>query len=98
MKLNCEPRDLAVFVRSDIGNEGRVVRVLRLLTHAEMRAVGLGWCVAVWATDTPIPTRRGPMHVAIDEYIRPLRDPGEDARDESLSWLPVPSREEVSAC
>ena len=27
-----------------------------------------------------------------------VRDPGDDARDESLSWLPVPSREEVSAC
>jgi len=29
---------------------------------------------------------------AIDDCILvPIRDPGEDARDESLSWLPVPS-------
>ena len=31
-----------------------------------------------------------------DANLRPLRDPGDDAQDESLSWLPVPSREEVS--
>jgi len=31
-----------------------------------------------------------------DDDLRPIRDPGDDARDESLSWLPVPSREEVS--
>jgi hypothetical protein len=24
------------------------------------------------------------------EYLRPLRDPGEDARDETLDWLPLP--------
>lgn len=29
--------------------------------------------------------------------LRSIRDPGDDAQDETLSWLPVPSREEVSA-
>ena len=32
-----------------------------------------------------------------DVNLRPIRDPGDDAQDESLSWLPVPGREEVSA-
>jgi hypothetical protein len=32
-----------------------------------------------------------------DKWLKPIRDPGEDARDETLEWLPVPSREEVSA-
>ena len=32
-----------------------------------------------------------------DEYLRPIRDPGEDTQDETLSWLPVPSCDEVGA-
>ena len=32
-----------------------------------------------------------------DEYLRPFRDPGDDAQDETLGWLPVPSVE-VTAC
>lgn len=32
-----------------------------------------------------------------DECLRPIRDPGDDAQDETLSWLPVPSREGVEA-
>jgi hypothetical protein len=32
-----------------------------------------------------------------DEHLQPIGNPGEDARDETLLWLPVPSREEVSA-
>jgi hypothetical protein len=35
--------------------------------------------------------------VARDCVLRPIRDPGDDARDETLEWLPVPSREEVVA-
>jgi hypothetical protein len=31
-----------------------------------------------------------------DDCLRPIRDPGDDAQDETLSWLPVPSREEVT--
>lgn len=26
-----------------------------------------------------------------DQNLRPIRDPGEDAQDETLSWLPVPA-------
>lgn len=28
-----------------------------------------------------------------DKYLRPIRDPGDDARDETLEWLPVPVKE-----
>lgn len=27
-----------------------------------------------------------------DKRLRPIRNPGDDARDETLEWLPVPSR------
>jgi hypothetical protein len=32
-----------------------------------------------------------------DACLRPIRDPGDDASDETLEWLPVPSRDEVTA-
>lgn len=28
-----------------------------------------------------------------DQYLRPIRDPGDDAVDETLQWLPAPSKE-----
>lgn len=28
-----------------------------------------------------------------DKYLRPIRDPGDDAVDETLQWLPSPSKE-----
>lgn len=31
------------------------------------------------------------------ESLRPIRDPGDDAQDETLSWLPVPSTEKEAA-
>lgn len=27
----------------------------------------------------------------LDKRLKPIRDPGDDARDETLEWLPVPS-------
>lgn len=39
----------------------------------------------------------GPVNVSerpiADAVLRPVRDPGNDAQDETLSWLPVPHRE-----
>lgn len=32
-----------------------------------------------------------------DHRLKPIRDPGEDARDETLEWLPVPSKEKETA-
>ena len=32
-----------------------------------------------------------------DSRLKPWRDPGDDAKDETLSWLPVPTREKEHA-
>ena len=92
MKLNCKPGDLAVIVRSDAGNEGRIVRCIRFVGKVP------GWVDDDrWEIDQVLKGHLGGKSKTVrDSRIRPLRDPGEDARDESLSWLPVPSREEVS--
>ena len=95
--MNCKPGDLAVFVRSQRRNHGVVVRVLRLLSRREREIAGLGHFDFVWETDKEVDTLRGPMRVAPDSYVRPLRDPGDDAQDETLSWLPVPSTEKEAA-
>src|SRR3954471_2539946 len=31
-----------------------------------------------------------------DHRLRPIRDPGDDARDETLAWLPAPHKETTS--
>lgn len=35
--------------------------------------------------------------VSADRNLRPIRDPGDDAQDETLQWLPVPSTEKEAA-
>jgi hypothetical protein len=39
----------------------------------------------------------GTIVYAMDSILRPIRDPGDDAQDETLSWLPVPSTEKEAA-
>lgn len=93
MKLNCKPGDLAVMVKSNAGNEGRVVRCIQFVGKVP------GWVGDErWEIDQVLPGfRGGKTNTAQDSMLFPLRDPGDDARDETLEWLPVPSREEVSA-
>lgn len=38
-------------------------------------------------------TRQALFGVVDDHYLRPIRDPGDDAADETLQWLGVPSKE-----
>lgn len=33
----------------------------------------------------------------IDAFLRPIRDPGEDAKDQTLEWLPSPSKQKEIA-
>ena len=91
--MNCKPGDLALIVYSRAGNEGKIVRCLRFIGHVP------GWAgYDCWEIDQSIKGTFGDLTNTVqDAHLRPLRDPGDDAQDESLSWLPVPSREEVSA-
>ncbi len=44
------------------------------------------------------PGPRNTMYASIhDECLRPIRDPGDDATDETLQWLPTPSKETETA-
>lgn len=88
--MNCEKGDLAIVVRSVAGNAGRIVRVV-------------GWLGLVpgytaddyWRVDcaSPLYNKTGDLVSWLsDGQMRPIRDPGDDATDESKAWLPpVPS-------
>lgn len=87
MTLNCRPGDLAVVVElgRDCHSEpwaiGRIVRCLTTYQHEGHTC---------WRVDPPLRQFVG----VYDGALRPIRDPGEDARDESHAWLPpVPTKE-----
>ena len=103
--LNCRPGDLAIVLPPRTANHcnatGRLVTVVRRTNPPIDREDGQGFqcdvCEWVIRFQRPIAISTGIGHVEStawcmhDHRLQPLRDPGEDARDESLSWLPVPS-------
>lgn len=93
--MNCKPGDLAVMVRSFAGNEGKIVRCLRLACEGEL--IAIGWAMdmgPVWYIDMPLRANWGlAVPLAIDAFLRPIRDPGDDATDETLVWAGKPQRE-----
>jgi hypothetical protein len=97
--MRCKQGDLAVFVRSDAGNEGRVVTCVRLAAIGELEM--LGWRLdvgPVWVIDRGVLTNHGRLvPLAADSYLCPLRDPGEDAKDETLQWKEVPTKQKEPA-
>ena len=49
-----------------------------------------------WDTEPPVYTSGNPWPVSFDDRsLRPIRDPGDDAQDETLQWLDAPSKETV---
>jgi hypothetical protein len=82
--MNCKPGDLAIIVRSTCGNEGRIVRCIRLLGFLPSIAPDgkqiRDWS---WVVDRQIPDWSGRMCRDVhDGQLRPIRDPGDDAVDE----------------
>lgn len=96
--MNCRPGDLAVVVRSRAGNDGRIVTCVRLATESELELVlfrpGLG---PVWVIEERLRySIGGYVNLAPDAWLKPLRDPGPDAVDETLEWREVPKGDELS--
>lgn len=83
--IRCKVGDLAVVVRSDADNLGRIVRCVRLLGD-------FWWCdaqgggariAATWEIDVPLRGADGTVSREIaDDQLRPLRD--SDGDDEML--------------
>lgn len=107
--MNCKRGDLARVLGPVSGpNRDRIVRCVRLLSAGEEVVLGDYEFAAVpddgyWLVEGRlvgeidnklITVPGGPIR---DVDLRPIRDPGEDAQDETLSWLPVPEHDEVAA-
>jgi hypothetical protein len=68
--MNCKPNDLAIFVRSMAGNEGRVVTCIRFATKAEVLAGDYRSDLTWWFTDGQLRSTDGSMDcLAPDEYL-----------------------------
>lgn len=117
--MNCKPGDLAVTLspRSETSRiRDRVVTVLDEYVpdifgfgHAWLIEGNLGlagFAVATWALPGECIGSDVDRMYYPDAWLRPIRDPGDDAVDESKSWLPpvplptinpemIPSKEEA---
>lgn len=74
--MNCKPDELAIFVRSECGNEGKIVRCIRLATPAELRSDFIvDWVGPVWVVDSPVCLTAGRERLpyAHDVNLRPIR-------------------------
>jgi predicted 2-oxoglutarate/Fe(II)-dependent dioxygenase YbiX len=91
MKLNCKPGDLAVFVRSMAGNEGKIVKVTRLATVDELQQLNMTQRFgSLWWTENLVRTAHGRnLPLATDSFLRPIRDSEQDDETLTLAGLPV---------
>ncbi|KAF1003323.1 MAG: hypothetical protein GAK28_04762 [Luteibacter sp.] len=106
--MNCKPGDLARIIGpSTSPNRDRIVRCIRLLARGEEMVLdGISFLAAshgeFWAVEGRL-VGENPMGRMVivnggpigDQWLRPIRDPGDDAVDETLQRLPAPSRDEV---
>jgi hypothetical protein len=84
MKLNCRPGDLAIVVKDRLKiHLGKIVTVTQP-----------GQFPWSWRTEPPLRDPDGVIYTPEDACLRPIRDPGDDAKDESLTWKRIPEEVE----
>lgn len=93
MKLNCKVGDLAVVINAHYvkSKVGRLVRCIELVQPGFLFVCTVSGDTQVGDFQpTWIVESGNDRWLHGDARLRPIRDPGDDAVDESLSWLPVP--------
>ena len=89
--MNCKPGDLAVVIRSCAGNEGKIVRCIKLVPNdTAVMPDGSFWTRNGWITEPELPGWNPGIKAASvpDQNLRPIRD--NDGEDESFSWAGKP--------
>lgn len=77
--MNCKEGDLAIFVRSFAGNEGKIVRCVKYLGMRRYASAPVG-PFATWQIDRPMPLDTGGQAaIALDMCLRPIR--GDDEQN-----------------
>lgn len=87
--MNCKPGELAIVAGTDTRRH-----LLGLIVKVERSEMFMG--IPHWRTDPPYWDTDYVEVWFADEDLRPIRDPGTDARDETLSWKPVPKEDNLS--
>lgn len=91
--MNCKPGDLAVIVVTDLPGQdalvGSLLRCVRLDVEMSQLLGRPEWQYEAISRRLPDDSE----HTVSDSSLRPIRDPGEDAKDETLSWLSVPMKD-----
>jgi hypothetical protein len=82
--MNCKPGDLARVVHPG-NNLGKIIRVTTLdpVPHSVH-----GHCWHYEGGPLMATEFNAPLSAYCDVWLRPIRDPGDDAVDESHAWLP----------
>lgn len=87
--MRCKPGDLVILLRAGYEPcKPLVGQIHRVGKRSESFANS-------WLFDPPVYVGRYEVSWN-DDDLQPIRDPGADTTDETLTWLPVPSREEVT--
>lgn len=116
--MNCKKGDLVMIYRvSGYGLAGRISKEMkgRFATVTRLAVPRSDSCSAniVWIFEEPIDVKVDGVAYTVlgcaDDHLRPIRNPGDDAVDESKAWLPpvplptinpemIPTKEEASQC
>lgn len=90
--MNCKRGDLAVLIRSNSGNEGRIVRCVVLeKTSFSTEPLNARGITMAWRVDEPFHSLGGICTHIPDDYLRPIRD--NDGEDEILRIAGKPATE-----
>jgi len=96
--MNCKPGDLAIVVKSWAGNEGKIVRCIKLDTERSffdnVGPDGVTPPEPIWIIDIHLRGCDGSFSNYIaDSQLRPIRDPGDDAVDQVVLKVGKPREE-----
>jgi hypothetical protein len=89
MKLNCKAGDMAYVKAQELGVTGAIGQIVECKCLVFNKFGDICWvlskpiCCFVYG-------KKFLAEVIPDQYLRPIGNPGEDAIDETMLWLPVP--------
>lgn len=90
--MNCEQGDIAIIVKSTCGNEDKVVKCIEFVGFLGEKYDGANY----WLVDREIAFSDGSdIPYAKDEWLRPIRDPGDDAVDEMVERCGTPLQRQI---
>lgn len=85
MKLNCRRGDLAVIARTAEEFKDAIGHVAQCVEATPGHPFLVGWII-----EPPVLVKGISYNACADWCLRPIRNPGDDAADETLTWAGLP--------